>query len=124
MQIGVFLLLAITCSIFAEECIYSAKIWRSVQLQGFHRELETKVVFQAKTTLSKGCRFIIEENFTRSLYLDKYQLEELSRFHYNVKKDPLFVDIKLLKEMDLEKPEYMINETHSVFFQVKEFENT
>ncbi len=51
---------------------------------------------------------LLLENFSEAFYLDKYELEELERWNNKTKtkNNENYPRVRLLKEIDLEKPSY------------------
>lgn len=80
----------------------SITIQRSVQNNGFHRDLVTKVtipigIFDNAVDLSK-CRCLLIETLPSSVYVDPFQLTQYLQFG-----GPEFIS----PEVDIEKPEYL-----------------
>ncbi len=78
-----------------EECTHYLQIERSLLKDGFHREILTQI--DGRHNLPTDAILLLLEHFSESIYLDKFQLEEMKRFGS-------IHTVKFLQEMDLEIP--------------------
>eukprot|EP01132_Coremiostelium_polycephalum_P009363 gene9363-11501_t len=79
---------------------------RQVQKQGFHRELFSSFVLKNnnKRNVGDDCQVLFFENFDQGIYVDKYEVDEITRFG-----GPKVVIYYLI---DLEKPSTSSTQNH------------
>jgi hypothetical protein len=92
--------------------VESISITRELHNEGFHKELATEVTFSSKSKDKSNCVLMMMQRFSESIYLDKFQLEELERL------DTMWTNKKffLEKEVNLESPSYSPSSTPFHFF--------
>jgi hypothetical protein len=108
-------------SLSTSSCKYDAELHRQIERSGFHRDLKTSVAFKGATPDS-SCSLVLLDHlsglvvhmevliFKESFYVDRYQLEDLERFH-------VIPPVRIINEIDLEKPSYVSSPNYVFIFQ-------